>query len=401
MKSKILLFILLFFDGVLLLHQTSSLSISYKEALFIENQTKLLSHIIQISFNFFGKNDFALRVPIIIIHLLSTLLVYLTSKPYLKDENSRLWLVFIFILLPGVMSSALIISNASLLIFGLFFFLYIYQKFSLLYTYPLLLLYALSVEDFIYLFFALFFYGIYKKDKKCIVANLLFITLSIYRFGFIIKGVPSGHFLDILGIYSAIFSPIIFLYLFYILYRKYLQKEIDIVWFISTFVLLYSIILSFRQKIYIEHYAPYVILALPLAAQKFRFSYKVRLKMFRKGYRNIFLFTIFLLIIHSIILIQNKELYHFLQNPKKHFAYNMHIAKELAQNLKKHHIQCIKTNKKMALRLKFYGIDSCSTYQLLPQKIKNPLFDVKISYNNVLVFHQYVTKINKKTISLH
>ena len=394
MKTKLILFFLLLLDSFVLIYQTSELSISYRETQILE-QTSLLSYLVNFSFDLFDRNDFALRIPMIFFHILSVVLIYKISEKYLKYERDRVWLSLIFILLPGVMSSAIVLSNASLVIFGLFLFVYIYMNYHIKYSYLVLFFYSFLLQDFIYLFFALIFYSIYIKDKKFLIANILFLFNSIFIYGFSIKGVPSSHFLDILGIYSAVFSPIVFIYIFYVLYRHYVTKELDIIWFISSTILIYTILLSFRQKIYIEHYAPYVILALPLAAQSFAYAYRVRLKQFRLKYKYTFIVALVLLFIHSIVIFFNKELYVFLDKPKKYFAYEMHIAKELANFLKQNNIDCISSSKKMQPRLKFYGIDKCEQYSLHKHNFNiSPILNVKISYNKKVIYKRYVTKIN-------
>lgn len=394
MKTKFLLILLLLGDASILLFQVSQLSISYYETLFLTHNT-FLSNIINFSLNIIPNKDFALRIPIIFLHLLSSLLLFAISKKYIQKDKDRLWLVLIFILLPGVISSAIVVNEASLIIFGLFLFAFIDQKQKKYLLYPLLLSYAFIAQDFVYLFLSLIFYALYSKNKQCLFVNTTALLLSLYNFTFIIKGIPSNHFLDLIGIYSAVFSPIIFLYIFYVLYRRYLLKDIDKIWFIASFVLLYSFILSFRQHIYIEHYAPYIMLALPLAANSFLLSYYVRLKKFRKSYKIIFTFSLVLLILNSIIVLYNKEIYPFLKQPSKHFAYTMHIAKELANELHKNNINCINTTKKMQPRLKFYNIDYCKTFLLQERtKISKPFLNVEISYKNKIVYKGYVTKIN-------
>ena len=99
----------------------------------------------------FGQNDFALRLPMIVFHLLSSLLLYKISKKYLEKQKDRLWLLIVFILLPGVISSALLVNSAGLVIFSLLLFIYIYDNFSKEYTYPLLLIFAIIDGSFLYL----------------------------------------------------------------------------------------------------------------------------------------------------------------------------------------------------------------------------------------------------------
>ncbi len=395
MNHRLILFLILGMDAIILLFKTSELSLSYSESLLLYGDASLIQLIIKTSIHIFGENDFALRFPMILFHLLSALLLYSISRRYVSQTKNRLWLVLVFALLPGVISSAIVVNSAGVVIFELLLFLYVYQKFDLKYSYLLLLVYSLIEGDFLYLFFALTFFSIYQKDYKFFAFNALLTLISLYLYGIDVLGSPSGHFLDTLGIYSAVFTPIVFIYLFFVLYRRLLVKDIDVIWFIASVTLVLSLVLSFRQRIYIENFAPYMIMALPLAAQTFYSSYRVRLRNFRTNYKIIFISAILFLFANALVVLFNKEIYRFLDNPKKHFAYKTHIAKELAMELKKRDIHCVSSSKKMSNRLKFYGINSCKEYRLSKISLNSSeLGNVTVSYVNRVVYKANVTKIN-------
>ena len=395
MSHRYILFLILGIDAFILFSQTSSLSISYNESLILYGDFSFLQLLIKTSIYFFGQNDFALRLPMIILHLLSALLLYKISKKYLLNNKNRLWLILVFVLLPGVISSAIIVDGAGLVIFGLLLFAYAYENFSKKYIYLLLSLYVLIDGGFVYLFLSLAIFSIATSKRAFFIFNISVFFISIAIFGIDAKGIAQGHFLDSIAVYSAIFTPIIFIYMFYILYRRYLTKDIDILWFISSVPFVVSLLISFRQRIELESFAPYLILALPLAAQTFYHSYRVRLKMFRTKYRLAFTISLILLVLNSLVVFFNKELYLFIDKPQKHFAYNMHIAKELAKELKQRNIHCITTDKRMSSRLRFYGVTNCNKNILLEkdQKEENEN-SVTISYRNKLVYIGYVTEIN-------
>ena len=397
MSHRFILFLILGIDALILFFQTSSISISHAESMILYGDFSFLQLIIKTSIYFFGSNDFALRLPMIFLHIMSGILLYKISKNYLSSRKNRLWLILIFVLLPGVISSAIIVESAGLLIFALLLFIYIYENFSRKYTYIILSIYVLISGEFVYLFLALSIFAIYKKQKNFFTFNIFVFFLSIFIYGVDTKGIPQGHFLDTIAVYTAIFTPIIFVYIFYILYRRYLTKDIDILWFISSIAFIFSLLLSFRQRVELEHFAPYLILALPLTAQTFYHSYRVRLKIFRTRYRVAFSVSLILLIFNSLVVIFNKEFYTFIDNPKKHFAYNMHVAKELAFELKSKNIDCVKTDYKMASRLKFYGVTNCNTNILLENvKEDENKKNVTISYKNRAVYSAYVTKLNNR-----
>jgi lysylphosphatidylglycerol synthetase-like protein (DUF2156 family) len=272
---------------------------------------------------------------------------------------------------------------------------YLYETFSIKLIYPLLVAYLFIDGGFVYLFLALAVFSLYKKDKTFFFFNLVLFLVSLSLFGINTHGSPRGHFLDSIGIYAMIFTPIIFVYLFYVLYRRFLTKDIDILWFISTVVFVFSLLLSFRQRVNIEFFAPYVILALPLIAQTFEHSYRVRLNQFRKKYRLAFIIALVLLFVNSSIVFFNQYLYYIVEQPKKHFSYKMHVAKELATKLKASGINCVSSNKKMSQRLEFYGVTKCNKYILEENTLNYENNNsVTISYKNRLVYSANVTNLN-------
>ena len=179
----------------------------------------------------------------------------------------------------------------------------------------------------------------------------------MYIYGFDTGGKPKGYFLDTIGIYSVIFSPILFLYFAYSIYRGLIEKERGIIFFIAITALLFSLLLSLRQKIRLEDFAPFVIIASPLMVKIFFMSYRVRLKQFRFKYKFFLSLVFILLIINSLLMIFSKSLYQFLDNPKKNFAYKFHNAKELAIDLKQLKDTTINIeDEKMKLRLRYYNV---------------------------------------------
>ena len=282
MIHRFILLLILGLDALILFFQTSQISISSHEATLLYGEFSFLQLLINSSLTSFGQSDFALRLPMITMHLLSVVFLYVISDEYIKQRRNRIWMILIFTLLPGVISSALLIDSAGLVIFALLLFLYVYKKHSEKFALLLLLPYSVVDAGFVYLFASIAIFGIYEKKKDFVLVSLLALLSSIYIYGIDVGGIPVGHFLDSIGIYSAIFTPIIFIYLVYILYRKILTKEIELLWFLSALPLLLSLVFSFRQRIEIEHFAPYLIVALPLAAQTFESSYRVRLKEFRR-----------------------------------------------------------------------------------------------------------------------
>ena len=394
MNRFFILFLILGLDALFLLYETSQLSIGYTETTVLNGSFSVLQQIEEISFYIFGKNDFALRFPMIILHLLSAVLLFNLSKQYLKYDRDRLWLVVVFILLPGVLSSSIVVNNAGLVIFSLFLYLNLYKINSYFRYFLLLPLWFVS-PSMIFLYLGLSIYSIKEKDYKFTLLNIGLFLSSLYIFGFDTTGLPKGHFLDTLAICSAIFTPIVFIYILYILYRRYITSQEDVLWYISATALVLSLLLSFRQRLHLEDFAPYILVALPLAGQTFYHSYRVRLKQFRGTYKILFVLSLLFLSLNATAIFFNKYFYRVLKDPTEHFAYEMHIAKDLAQKLQEQKLTCIDANdKKMQTRLSFYGVGYCQKNKLLSQKSDNEQ-SVTIRYKGAKVYEAYVTKINK------
>ncbi len=394
MREKAFFAALLGINFLLLLLQIEGLSIGYHEALILYGDLSPLQFIINTSLSLFGHNDYALRLPIIILHLISVVLLYGISAYYVNREQDRLWIVLIYMLLPGVTSAALVVDNAGLIISSLFLFVYLflrYGRFALFLTPYLLWL----DPTFAYLFLAIIIYGILKKEYLFLVIGSIGFAISWFMFGLHIGGSPESRFLDTLGVYAAVFSPIVFIYLFYVLYRRSMSREWDLLWTIGTSAFLISLLLSFRQKVEVQIFAPFLLITLPLAAQTFLHTYRIRLREFRLRYRVLFYSAFGLLVINTMVVFFNQYFYRFLSEPKHHFSYPMHVAKELATALDKNGMECIDANdQKLQLRLRFYGITHCESNRLdETPSIKSK--KVTISYINSPIYSTYVTKVNK------
>lgn len=394
MREKALLFLIIGINFLILLLQIQGLSIGYHEAQILYGEISPLKLFISSSLHLFGQNDYALRVPMILLHMLSVVLLYGISKHYVLRPGDRLWIVLIYVLLPGVTSAALVVDNAGLIIVSLFLFGYLHLNYGRMALG--LIPFLIGIDPaFAYLFFAVTFYGVYRKEYVYSSVGIIALSISLYFYGIHIGGLPESRFLDVLGVYTAIFSPIVFIYLFYVLYRRMIGKEWDLIWMIAMSAFLISLLLSFRQKVEVQTFAPFLLLALPLAAQTFLHTYRIRLREFRRRYRVLFYTAFILLIINALAVFFNHYFYRFMKTPTHHFSYPMHVAKELSSQLHQNNIHCIDAeNEKLQLRLRFYGITHCEEYRLDDERVKGAK-KVTISYIKKPIYEAYVTKVNK------
>ena len=392
MRTKVLLFLLIALHTALLVAQINGLSIGYSEATILYNDSSFLHHYIQFFVNNFSYNDLALRLPMIALHVISFFLLYGISRFFLFRESDRLWLMLVYVLLPGIASAALVVDPAGIKIVLTFLFTYLFLRFGT-YAYLLLPVYLLIDTSFFPIFIAVTLHGIMIKKYPIAFLGGFLSVISYLESGLNVGGSPHGHFLDALGIYAAIFSPIVFLYLFYVMYRRFITNERDLLWLIGTVAFGMSLILSFRQRVEIQSFAPFVMLILPLAAQTFLTTYRIRLRMFRKRYQFLFYTALAILVINTLAVFFNQHLYRFLKDPKRHFSYPMHVMKELAMQLQVNDIRCIHAeDERVQLRLRFYGIGECNRV-VLSEQPKKQSDKVTISYNESPIYIVYVTKL--------
>ena len=384
---------LLFLFFILLFKATYSLSISYKEALNVFVNHSVLSLITNSSIYIFGQNDIALRLPFILFYIFSVILMYKITKNYFKYEKDRYISIIIFMVLPGVLSASLLVNSAIVVIFFTLLYLYYYQKYNQ-HLYILLLLFLFIDNSFAILYLALFFYSLKDKNNKLLYFSLLLFIISMYMYGFSTGGKPRGFLVDTFAVYATVFSPFLFLYFIYTIYRVGIRDDRTLTWYISTTALILSLIFSFRQRIYIEDFAPYVVISLPLMLKTFFHAYRVRLKEFRRNYNILAGLVVLMLSINIILTFVNRPLYLVLPNPSKHFVYQYHFIKELAEELSKRNIKSITTdNEELALRLKFYNIDKGDDYFLTLKNYDYPSERISIKYYGKELFVAYLIKL--------
>jgi len=333
----------------------------------------------------FGHNNISLRLPSLLLSIASIFLYYQISKKYLKKINDVYLSTFIFSLMPGFIIASLLFNKSIYMIFLVLLFIYTFNYYRF-YSYILLLLYTILNYSFISFYVALIFYSIYKKDTKFLIYSIFLLAINANYFNYDIKGYPKGHFVDIVLVYFAIFSPFVFIYFLYSLVKTF--KKPTLLWFISSWGLLFSFLLSFRQKIKIDDYAPFVIVAIVFMVATFLHGYRVRLKIFRPMYRLLFGFLLTSLVLFDIILLASP--YFLNKKIVTQFRYSYKISQKLKQN-NINYIYC--NDEKFCKKLYFYGLQKGDKFYL---KFDEKQKKVSISHNNKKILDFYVSKLNKK-----
>ncbi|MCF6200634.1 MAG: hypothetical protein L3J42_00660 [Hydrogenimonas sp.] len=348
-----------------------------------------------------GKNlapsaDFInIRIPFLLLHLINLFLFYQLSRRLLKDEVSVIVSVLIFLFLPGIVSSAVLASSTGLI-------LALYQLFLLQWlnnrknaAMALLPLFLVVDRSSVVILFALFLYSIYRKERGFALWTLTLFSLSLLIYGFDVQGKPKNYFADTVGLYAAIFSPFLFLYFFYSLYRILIKGEKDIIWFVSFIVLVLSLLFSIRQKIAVQDFAPYVVVAVPLMVKIFFQTYRVRLPIFRRRYQYLAALVLGVLAINTVLLLFHKPLFLLMQEPKKHFAANFYFPYWCAKALKRDGFYKVRvSDKELMYQLEFYGVKSDEDMVLSHRCLSDECKKVSIRYRNRELESCYVSKIN-------
>ena len=398
MNIRLILPLIIVVDIAFLLYGVKTISISYHEAVIFFDEKSFIHYIAKFSTLIFGQNDFALRLPFMLFHIGSIVLMYKISAFYLKNQTDRVINLLVFIMLPGVTSAAILVNSAAVVIFFtlLFVYLFLNKKENL---YSLLLPFLIFIDDsFLTLYLALFVYGVFKKELFITIFSFMLILVSLYVYGFDLTNDAKVYFFNVFAIYALIFSPFLFLYFFYVLYRILIKESKSLIWYISFVALVFSILLSTRKMVLIEDFAPFVVIAIPLMLSMFLTSYRIRLPELRHWYKFYFAFIFGSLILIFFFTHLNQYLYLFMNNPSKHVAYKYHIAKELAKELKKDGINSVKIDEKMQKRLKFYGIYEGDEYKISDKKEADNLKSVTISYFGRGIKSFYVSNLHKNSI---
>ena len=354
-------FLICLIDFVFLLYAANSLSISYNEAEIFFQKHSLLGYILKLSAHFFGQNDLAMRGVMIFFHIASVVLMYKVSKFYIKLEFDRIVAVLLFVLLPGTLASALIINNAGICITLALLCIYLFHiKKKILFSLFFCLAFFID-GDFLIFYAGFFIFALYKRKPPLAWLSAILFLLTLYFFGFETNGRPSGHFIDTFGIFAAVFSPFVFIFFVYTIYRIWVKEKKDLLWFIAICSFCFCMIVSVRQRLELEQFLPFCVIATTLMVRVFFNSYRVRLPKFRKGHKICTGLVMLFLVFNWSAIIFNQIFYLFLSDPAKHLTYKFDVAKELADKLKEAGVQDIATDDtRLALRLKFYGIKTKS-----------------------------------------
>jgi len=358
-KEHILFFVIFYICAIFYLAITTP--ITPHEAHIFYNTDDIVSTLMHWGDSLVG-GFLGLRIFFIGFGFLSIALYYELSRRYFVERSDAYVATTIFMFLPGVLTASTLANEAIIVLPLVLYFVLMYERQSL-WSLPFIMLALFFIHEASIIFFvALLLYALVHKDKKLSIFSAAFLIAFIYLAkGIEIGGGPSGHFVEIFGLYATVFSPLLFLYFFYAMYRILLREEKTLLWYISFTALAFSLLLSIRQRIHISDFAPYVTIAIILMLDVFKNSIRVRLPEFQKLYKRAFSVIIFFLGLSVSIIVFHQVFFLMLEDSSQHFAKRVYEPYFLAEELKSEGIECYDAaHGREIYQLKYYHIYPCS-----------------------------------------
>ena len=358
--NRELFYIFLFIYTVALVYLASVIPIGSHEATVYYTDTKILYYLTHITNGVFG-NSLDFRFPFLLFGLINIPLFFVMSRLYFVEKEESYFSTMVFALLPGIITSAILVNIAVVVISFVLGFIIFYEKKKLFWQgvtmVALLLLHDASVIFFI----ALAIFSAFRRDSILFAISIILTAISLLYFNELtIGGRPKGEFLELFGLYIALFSPLVFLYFFYALYRIWLREQKDILWYISFIAFVVSILLSLRQQVDMTNFAPYVIVSVVLMLVTYHRTLYVRLPQFQKFYRIGFYIVFGSLVLSAMVIIFHKLFFSMIDDKSKHFAYTFYEPYWQVLELKEIGQNCYTVkNQKVQYQLKYYGIEKC------------------------------------------
>ena len=306
-------------------------------------------------------NSLEFRLPFLFFGFLNILLFYKMSKHYFENREENYLATTIFLLLPGIITATILVNIAVVVISLVLLFLIFYEKKQIV-GQAIALLGLLIIHDASIIFFiALAIFSLSNKNKILFTISIILSIISLIYFNKLeVGGKPTGEFLELFGLYIALFSPLVFFYFFYALYRIWLREKKDILWCISFTAFVLSILLSLRQQVHMTDFAPYVIVSVVLMLLIYYKTLYVRLPQFQTYYRIGFIIVFSSLIFSAMIIIFHQTFFYILDNKSQHFAYKFYEPYWQVLELKEIGQNCYTVkNQKVQYQLKYYGIEKC------------------------------------------
>lgn len=352
----------IFYFSLLYLYGIKYLNFSCIDRIGME-QFPILKKLIGVTIPIFAEQFKILGVRLypLLFSIGSYLLFLSIIKKRFHREREVFYIGSLFLLLPGTIISTLIVNKGAVLLFLTFLIFKFYLEGYRFLTITLLLLYPLVDRAMLTLLTGFLVYALWQKNWRLGLVTTIGLAENLYFYPLHIGGIPRNHFTTLLLTYSAIYSPLPFFYFLYTLYRTTLNNRKGIIYFITASAFILSLLLSFRQRIQIDDYAPFTLPFIVYLIQQFLTSYRVRLKPFRQGYRWLFIGMFCSILFTDLML--------FLNPFRNEIGSSYYFTKGLANRIEReYHCFPICSNQFLCSALRFYSskiepsLPSCSIF---------------------------------------
>jgi hypothetical protein len=302
-----------------------------------------------------GLRLFSLGLGIIDFFLFSILL-----DDYFERPEDRRFSLVVFLLLPGVIASTVLLNDAIFALNSVLMFLVGYRRGILpLQIIGMVLLLPTDTAAFAF-YLAVAWYSYRNRQRTLMLAAIGMTVVAMVAGHYDFSGKPRGHFLELLGVYAALFSPLFFIYYFYALYRVALEGPRDLYWTIGFVSLVLSLILSIRQQILIVDFSPYLLVATMIPIAVYFRSLRVRMRRFQRPYRLLGAMVTSTIFLSAALVFAHRPLYRMLGNPHGFFAAPLYEPYDMAVRLRMENKNCHPVVKKRYESiLRFYGFTPC------------------------------------------
>ncbi|NKQ41164.1 MAG: hypothetical protein HF962_06305 [Sulfurovum sp.] len=312
-----------------------------------------------------GQNTLAgeigFRLPFILMGILNSFLFYTISRKLFIRKNDAVLALGIYLLLPGVIASTILASDAMIISTLILTFIYLHIKhYSSLSVIPLfVLMFVHWSASFLYLILVI--YALIKKEKVLLLVSML-LLLVYFAIGVVIpEESTKSYFFELLGVYATIFSPLVFIYFFYAGYKTLFGGERDIIWYVSFLAFALSLLFSLDEKVRIADFSSYTMIGIIVAVRSYSSSLRVRLKQFQRGYNIMFAVVISSLVVSASSLLLHQPIYKFVGKDRYPIVAPIYEPYDLSLELKSKGANCIDSiNERVYYQMKYYGIEKCS-----------------------------------------
>jgi len=350
-----------FFYMIALAYLAITLPIGSHEATIYYGSSRELLYYLTHLFEETFYGNLAFRFPFLFFGFFNIFLFCKMSKHYFENRKDSYLATVVFMLLPGIITASILVNIAVLVITLVLLFLIFYEKRFIVGEIIVMILLLFVHDASIIFFISIAIFSFIKKERLLLVSSLIFTLLTLLYFNKLeIGGKPVGEFVELFGLYIALFSPFVFFYFFYAIYRIWIRENKDILWHISFTSFVLSILLSLRQQVHMTDFAPYVIVSVVLMILSYHKSLYLRLPQFQSSYRLGFKILFGTLFLSAMVIIFHKSFFSVLDDKSKHFAYKFYQPYWQFLELKEIGKKCYTVkNQKVQYQLKYYGIERC------------------------------------------